>query len=476
MTQVITSPEANMGTDTTAGDAGADAEGAAEKPDRRLGRRSWLVIGLLLAFFTLNFADKAAIGLAAPDIKRDLGLTAGQYGLVSSAFFWFFAAGAVLLALTFRRVGFRWSAALLMLAWVASMLPLVVQTTFIVLVVSRIVLGFFEGPAHALCQSIVADRFPPERRAFAGAVVNAGSSVGPLLAAPALTWVIITWNWHAAFLVLVVVGALWCVLWLLAVRKEPGMGPAPRGSAAAKASEPVAGDPNGDIDVPLTSLLRVGSFWGLAMLSFAGYLISSLKVAWLPSFLHDGMGYPQSTVGWLVTVPYALAIAVLLTAGLLSGRLLSRGHSSHVARGWLTCGYLVFAGAAMVAFTRLPPGGLQLVLVVAAFSINSVAFSIAFAGAADFLPRRHRAGFFGCIIAAYSVAGIVAPWLLGAIVDAADTVVQGYSDGFFVVGVAICAFAIAGGALLDPAKSRRALLAETARRRAARTAPEEAAR
>ncbi|WP_081620636.1 MFS transporter [Nocardiopsis potens] len=467
-----------MGTDTTAGDAGADAEGAegaAERPDRRLGRRSRLIVGLLLAFFTLNFADKAAIGLAAPDIKHDLGLSAGQYGLVSSAFFWFFAAGAVLLALTFRRVGFRWSAALLMIAWVVSMLPLVVQTTFAVLVVSRIVLGFFEGPAHALCQSIVADRFPPERRAFAGAVVNAGSSVGPLLAAPALTWVIITWNWHAAFLVLVVVGALWCVLWLIAVRKEPGMGPAPRGPAA-KASGPAADDPNGDIDVPLTSLLRVGSFWGLAMLSFAGYLISSLKVAWLPSFLHDGMGYPQSTVGWLVTVPYALAVAVLLTAGLLSGRLLGRGHSAHLARGWLTCWYLVFAGVAMIAFTRLPPGNLQLVLVVAAFSINSVAFSIAFAGAADFLPRRHRAGFFGCIIAAYSLAGIIAPWLLGAVVDAADTVAQGYADGFLVVGAAICAFAVAGGALLDPARSRRVLLAETARRREAHTALQGAAR
>ncbi|WP_338701590.1 MFS transporter [Streptomyces sp. Q6] len=444
----------------TAGTGTAQESG----PGRGVTPRDWWIIGLLLAFFTLNFADKAAIGLAAPDLEKDLGLTAGQYGLMSSAFFWLFAAGAVVLALFFRRIGWRWSAAALMIAWVASMAPLTVPTTVTVVIASRMVLGFFEGPAHALCQSVVADRFPSERRAFAGAIVNAGSSVGPLIATPLLTWIIVTWTWHAAFTVLVAVGALWAVVWLVVTRREPGMGP--RESAAPVAEEP---DPNGDIDVPLYVLLRTGSFWGLALLSFAGYLITSLKVSWLPSFLHDGMGYSRGTVGLLATLPYGCAIVVLLTAGWLSGRMLRAGRSARAARGFLTMAFLCFAGLAMIAFTRVPPGGLQLALVVAAFSINSVAFSVAFAGAADFLPRKHRPGFFGCIIAAYSVAGIIAPWLLGAIVDAADTVSQGYADGFLVVGITICVFAVAGGLLLDPGRSRAVLLAETARRRAAAT-------
>ncbi|MFF1355131.1 MFS transporter [Streptomyces sp. NPDC058297] len=434
--------------------------------------KDWWIIGLLLAFFTLNFADKAAIGLAAPDIEHDLGLTAGEYGLVSSSFFWLFAVGAVFLALVFRRIGWRWSAGLLMIAWVASMAPLTVPTTLTVLIASRVVLGFLEGPAHALCQAVVADRFPSQQRAFAGAVVNAGSSLGPLAAAPLLTWVIVTWTWHAAFAVLVAFGAAWVVIWLLVTRREPGMGPQriATGQTVQDGPEVLPADPNGDIDVPLSSLLRTGSFWGLALLSFAGYLISSLKVSWLPSFLHDGMGYSRGTVGVLVTVPYGLAIVVLLTAGLLSGRMLRAGRSARAARGLLTMGFLCFAGLAMVAFTQVPPGGLQLGLVVAAFSINSVAFSVAFAGAADFLPRRHRPGFFGCIIAAYSVAGIVAPWLLGVVVDAADTVSQGYADGFLVVGITICVCAVVGGLLLNPARSREVLLAETERRRAAASA------
>lgn len=91
-----------------------------------------------------------------------------------------------------RWISYKWAAAVLMLTWVASMLPLTVPTTFGVLLVSRIALGFFEGPAHALCQSVVADLFPKEKRAFAGSIVNAGSSVGPLISAPVLTWVIVS--------------------------------------------------------------------------------------------------------------------------------------------------------------------------------------------------------------------------------------------------------------------------------------------
>ncbi|MBW5256259.1 MFS transporter, partial [Streptomyces poriferorum] len=400
-----------------------------------------------------------------PPWTEHLGLTASQYGLMSSAFFWLFAAGAVILAVFFRRIGWRWSAAGLMLAWVASMTPLTVPTTVTVVIASRMVLGFFEGPAHALCQSVVADRFPAERRAFAGAVVNSGSSVGPLVATPVLTWVLVTWTWHAAFAVLTVAGLVWTMVWLLVTRREPGV------AAQDRAAD--VPDPNADIEVPLTALLRTGSFWGLALLSFAGYLISSLKVSWLPSFLHDGMGYSRETVGLLATLPYGLAIVVLLGAGLVSGRMLRAGRSARAARGLLTMGCLCFAGLAMIAFTQISPGGLQLALVVAAFSINSVAFSVAFAGAADFLPRRHRPGFFGCIIAVYSVAGIVAPWLLGVIVDAADTASQGYAHGFLVVGITICVFAVAGGLLLDPARSRAVLLDETARRR---SAPAEATR
>jgi Sugar phosphate permease len=412
---------------------------------------------MLLIFFMLNFADKAAIGLASTPIRESMDLSASQYGLLSSAFFWLFAVGAVALTAVFRKISYNWAAGILMITWIVTMLPLTTQTTFGVLLASRVALGFFEGPAHALCQSIVHELFPPEKRATAGAVVNAGSSLGPLCGAPVLTWIILTWDWHASFIFLAALGAIWTVVWFCFSDRLPF-----RKAQDTDGAKTPKVDPNGDIVVPFYRLLLTPSFWGLALLSFAGYLITSLKVSWLPAFMNEGLGYSMSSVGVLVTVPYVVAVVVLLGVGLLSGHLLKRGHSSRVARSFLTAACLLFAGISMIAFTQVQPGPLQLVLVVAAFSINSVAFSIGFAGASDFLPSHQRAAFFGCIIAVYSVAGMVAPYMLGLIVDSAATPSAGYAHGFLVVGITICVFGVVGGLMLNPARARVRLLELTA--------------
>lgn len=420
-------------------------------------KRYWGIVLMLLIFSMLNFADKAAIGLASKPIRESMGLTASQYGLLSSAFFWLFAIGAVVLTAAFRKISYTWAMGILMFTWILTMLPLTVPTTFGVLFASRIALGFFEGPAHAMCQSIVHGLFPPEKRATAGAIVTSGTSLGPLIAAPLLTWIILRWDWHASFIFLVAVSVVWIIMWFFFADKLPF-----KKRPETLEEKEVAVDPNGDIKVPFYRLLMLPSFWGLALLSFAGYLITSLKVTWLPAFMNEGLGYSMQTVGVLVSIPYVCAAILLLASGALSGWMLKRGFSSRAARSYLTAAFLLFAGVCMISFTKVEPGTLQLVLVVAAFSINSIAFAIGFAGASDFLPAHQRASFFGCIVAVYSVAGMVAPYVLGLIVENAPTPTEGYANGFFIVGIVICVFGVIGGLMLNPARARIRLLELTA--------------
>ena len=49
-----------------------------------------LIILLGSAVF-LNYVDRGAIGIAAPVMKTDLGLSDEAYGVVFSAFFWIYA-------------------------------------------------------------------------------------------------------------------------------------------------------------------------------------------------------------------------------------------------------------------------------------------------------------------------------------------------------------------------------------------------
>ncbi|WP_199257014.1 hypothetical protein [Tomitella fengzijianii] len=50
-----------------------------------MNRRAWLVVGLLVLFQIVNFADKAVIGLVSKPAMRDLGLSASQFGFIGSA-------------------------------------------------------------------------------------------------------------------------------------------------------------------------------------------------------------------------------------------------------------------------------------------------------------------------------------------------------------------------------------------------------
>lgn len=54
-------------------------------------RRAWTVTALLVVFMMINFADKSVLGLAAEEIREDLGLSASAFGLASSAFFLLFS-------------------------------------------------------------------------------------------------------------------------------------------------------------------------------------------------------------------------------------------------------------------------------------------------------------------------------------------------------------------------------------------------
>lgn len=105
-----------------------------------VGRRrksAWVVVLLCMCFMLINFADKAVIGFAGIPIRQDLGLSAEQFGLVQSGFFWLFAAGAILVGSLTRKISPRWIVVALMVVWTATLVPLVGEVGFGTLLVSR---------------------------------------------------------------------------------------------------------------------------------------------------------------------------------------------------------------------------------------------------------------------------------------------------------------------------------------------------
>src|SRR3990172_7017943 len=71
-------------------------------------KRQWAVFGLFTGAYFLSYFFRSANAVIAPDLSRELGLVAGQLGLMTSLFFATFAAMQLPLGIWLDTWGPRW--------------------------------------------------------------------------------------------------------------------------------------------------------------------------------------------------------------------------------------------------------------------------------------------------------------------------------------------------------------------------------
>ncbi|MFI5659967.1 MFS transporter [Streptomyces sp. NPDC051684] len=240
--------------------------------------RAWTVTGILLLFVFVNFADKAALGLVAEPLTRDLGLSNSEFGLLSGAFHFLFSASSIAVGL----FGARWRAGRLLVGcavlWSLAQLPFAFSAGFAVLLLTRVALGAAEGPGVPPAMAAAFSWFPTRRRTLPSGLLLTGTGLGVMVASPALTWVAERHGWHNVFTVLAVAGAVWLVLWLTL----GGTGP----YATASAPRPGRGRARAD----LRAMLRSRTWWACVVGMFAMAWGTSVMTSWLPLFMVRALG------------------------------------------------------------------------------------------------------------------------------------------------------------------------------------------
>jgi MFS family permease len=401
-------------------------------------RRGWVILAMVVIFMMINFADKAVIGLAGVPIIRDLHLTNEQFGEIGSAFFLLFSLSAALVGFVVNRVSTKTVLAVMALIWALTQLPMLGLISLPALMASRIVLGAGEGPAFPVALHAVYKWFPNGRRAFPTSFVSIGAPIGIALFSPLLTWIIFTYSWHAAFGFLGVVGFVWVAIWM-AVGKE---GPLDAHQVEAGAA--------GLDHVPYATLLSSRTFIGVTVAGFAAYWAVALAVVWLPSFLIKAGGYSPTATGWIVVLPPMLQILLSPTTGFVSQRLLARGVPSRISRGLLTSGSVVLSGVAMILLAKSSGAVEQLPLVMVAFAVCGIAYALGPTLIGEISPVHQRGAMLGISNGIFTTAGLVAPWLMGHIVDVGVNPAQGFRDGFMLGGLLIAAGGVVAMALIHP--------------------------
>ncbi|MGY4304411.1 MFS family permease [Bradyrhizobium sp. USDA 4369] len=409
---------------------------------------AWKVTFLLFLFMLVNFADKIVVGLAGVPIMTELNLSAEQFGLLGSSFFFLFSISAIVVGFIVNKVPTRWVLLVLALVWAVAQFPMVGSVGFTTLLICRIILGAGEGPAASVAVHAVYKWFPDEKRAMPTAILSQGSAFGVILAVPALNFVIVNYGWHYAFGALGIVGLMWSAAWLWLGQEGP------------LAEIELAG--LREQRVPYLQLLTSRTFIGCVAATFGAYWALSLGLTWFTPFLVKGLGFSQQQAGFISILPWVFGACVVMTTGWLSQRLMARGVSTRMARGVLGATPLIFGGMLMAAMPHVDGAATRIALLVVGSGLCGSIYVVCAPMIGEFTPVSQRGAVIAIYGALYTLAGIVAPVVMGKMIQASGSLLDGYMSGFTINAVIMIIAGLTGLALLWPNTERARLQAHQA--------------
>ena len=401
-------------------------------------REAWLVVALLFLFMVINFADKAVIGIAAVPIMQELGLSPSEFGLIGSSFFLLFSASAVVTGFVANRVQTRWLLLVMGVIWALTQFPMIGTVGFTTVVACRVALGAGEGPAYPVALHAAYKWFPNELRTLPTAIVAQGGGVGVMVALPLLNWVIVRFSWHWAFGVLGFVGFIWVAAWLALG------GEGPLTAAATREGSPSANR------IAYTKLLFSPTILSSWVAGFGAYWGLSQALSWQGAFLIKGLGFAQGSIGLLGALPAGVSVVMVIAAGWFSQRLLAQGVSSRAARGLFGGACVALGGAALAVMPYVPNISLKIALTTIGVALPSVIYVISNAIVAEITPTAQRGALLAIGTAVSTSAGILAPYVMGSVLERAATPLSGFNTGFMICGVIMLTGGIIGMALMRP--------------------------
>ncbi|NWC84104.1 MFS transporter [Pseudomonas putida] len=288
-----------------------------------VGKTRWGMLAVVFFATTLNYIDRAALGIMQPMLAKDMSWTAMDYANIN---FWFqvgYAIGFLLQGRLIDKIGVKRAFFMAVLLWSLATGAHGLATSAAGFMVCRFILGLTEAANYPACVKTTRLWFPAGERAIATGLFNAGTNVGAMITPALLPVILAAWGWQAAFIAMGCLGLVWVVFWGLKYF-NPEEHPTVRQSELEyiqREAEPEA------VRVPFSRILRMRGTWAFAVAFAITAPVFWFYLYWLPPFLNQ-----QYNLGISVTQMGIPLILIWLTAdfgsiggGILSSWLIGRG-------------------------------------------------------------------------------------------------------------------------------------------------------
>jgi ACS family hexuronate transporter-like MFS transporter len=317
----------------------------------------WRIAILVSVAIAISYLDRQAFPTAFKAISLEIPFTKTDKALLDSAFLitygLMYIGGGKLMDLLGTRRGFT----LIMLLWSIACASHGFARGFWMLAVSRLLLGFGEGGGFPAATRATAEWFPVRERSIAMGIMNAGTAVGAVIAAPLILSLILPYvqwggigSWRWVFFITGAIGALWTLWWIFDYQRpehHPHLSAAERETissvfepAATASASPIA----------IGKLLAHHESWVLMLVKFLTDAAWYFYLFWLPIYMLEARGFNYREAGSIIWIPPAASGVGCLVGGALSSWLLARGKSVNAARK-IALGF----SAACMPFVMLVP-------------------------------------------------------------------------------------------------------------------------
>jgi predicted MFS family arabinose efflux permease len=182
--------------------------------------RPRLMLVMVTLVFVVNMLDRQILGILLPQIRAEFHLSDTALGLLAGpTFAVVYSVMGIPLAMLADRTNRRNLIAAALALFSATTMLCGMAGNFLQLLLARFGTGIGEAGTAPAINAMIADAYPPERRAGALSVYSAGANAGILLAFFAGGLLAQTAGWRVAFVAAGVPGLVLAALFLLLVRE-----------------------------------------------------------------------------------------------------------------------------------------------------------------------------------------------------------------------------------------------------------------
>lgn len=380
----------------------------------RAGFRLTLLLGALVL---LNYVDRGAIGIAAPKLKDELGLSATAFGIAVSAFSWIYAPAQLAVGWLSDRFCVYRLVALGLAIWSVATFLTGFADGLVLLVTLRLALGIGEGVAFPSASKIIARHVAGERRGLANAVPAAALAWGPALGTFAGGLILRYYGWRPIFLLFGVATTLWLIPWLFVSKREWR-------TAGGEAHRSIG----------LRQVMRERTVWSMGIGHFVNTYGFYFLLAWLPLFLVQSRGLSILQMTGIMTIVLVVQGGGALGWGWLSDRLVQSGANEGNLRKRLMCLYqLAYASAILgTAFSTSTSSLFAWLLVAGVF--GGIGGANPYCIAQIYAGPEAVGSWVGVMNGVGNLSGIVGPIIAGMLIQHTGSYISAFVVSAAVVG------------------------------------------